>query len=112
MLTVAPHVTPFMMPLAYTGAILLLLGLIGLMIWIFYGWGTKLLRFSARLLIPLGVFFLACEVAWILVALEPSIDFGDASAFLADKKPFWLFGFGFLISGFFMRIVGALRPTH
>jgi UPF0716 family protein affecting phage T7 exclusion len=79
------------------------------MVWVFYGWGTQILRFSGRLLVH---FFLACQAAWLFVALEPSLDCGDAPASLADKKLFWLLGFAFLIPGLFARVVGALRPTR
>ncbi len=103
---------PYMMPVVYAGAALLVLGLIGFLTWLLSGWGTGLMRFSGRLLILLGLFFLACQIAGMILGAEPSINFGDATKFEFNTKPFWMIALVLLIPGFFIRIFGAMRPTH
>ena len=109
MLDVTSTMMPLMRPIATAGEFLIFLGFAGLVIWFFKGWGTRLLRISGRLLIALGVFFLLSQVTWMLAGAQPSLSFEDATLI---GRSFWALGFGFLLLGFFMRVVGALRPTH
>jgi hypothetical protein len=112
MLDLMTKMMPYMMPVAYAGGVLLLLGIIGFAVWIISGWGSGLLRFSSRLLILLAIFFLACQVAGMILGAEPRINFGDAAKFEFNTQPFWLVALVFLVPAFFMRIFGAMRPTH
>jgi hypothetical protein len=107
----AAYVTPFLLPLGYVGGVLLLSGCLGLAIWIFKGWGTRLLRFSGRLLVVFGALFLVCQVVWMGVGLEPRIT-TEASLLEFKSRPFWMVGLAFLIPGFVMRIIGSMRPTY
>ncbi|ADP69863.1 transporter, putative [Rhodomicrobium vannielii ATCC 17100] len=111
MLDAVSYVTPFLLPLGYVGGVLLLIGGLGLVIWIFKGWGTRLLRFSGRLLLVLGAFFLICQVLWMVVGLEPRIT-EEASLLEFKSRPFWMVGLAFLLPGFAMRIIGSMRPTY
>ena len=112
MIELMTQMMPYMMPAVYAGAALLAIGVIALLAWIFSGWGTGLLRFSGRLLVIFGLFFLACEIAGLFLGAEPKINFGDSTKFEFNTKPFWMFGLAFLIPGFIMRLMGAFRPTH
>ncbi len=109
MFDVASTMTPFMGLIATAGELLILLGLFALVVWLFKGWGTRLLRISGRLLIVLGVFFFLAQAIWMFAGLQPRLSFEDATAI---GSHFWVLGFAFLLPGFFMRVVGALRPTH
>ena len=105
----ASHMTPFMGTIATAGESLIFAGLAGLVVWIFKGWGTRLLRISGRLLVGLGAFFLVSQAMWMSVGLQPSLDYEDAPAMGAG---FWVLGLAFVLPGLFMRVVGALRPTY
>ncbi len=105
----ASEMTPFMGAIAITGELLIFAGLVGLAVWIFKGWGTGILRFSGRFLVALGAFFLSSQVLWMFAGLKPSLGFEDAVALGAQ---FWVLGLAFILPGFFMRIVGAMRPTY
>ncbi|MGO9460265.1 MAG: transporter [Rhodomicrobium sp.] len=112
MMELMTQMMPYMMPAVYAGAALLAIGVIALLVWFFSGWCTRLLRLAGRLLIVFGLFFLACEFAGLFLGAEPKINFGDATKFEFNTKPFWMFGLAFLIPGIVMRVLGAFRPTH
>jgi hypothetical protein len=99
------YVTPIAGPLAYVGVALLLLGLTGFVVWVFCCWGTGLMRYCGRSLVVIGALFLMFEAAWLLFGVEPSVK-------NAAGAPFWVLGLGFVFPGVFMRLVGAIRPTH
>jgi hypothetical protein len=112
MLDLTTQMMPYMVPAVYAGGVLLIAGVLALLSWIVSSWGTGLLRFSGRLLVVLGLFFLACEIAWVLLGADPRINLGEAAKLEFNTKPFWMLGLAFLIPGFVMRMLGALRPTH
>ena len=109
MFDVASQMTPFMGPVATAGEFLMLTGIAGLVVWLFKGWGTRVLRISGRLLVALGVFFLLSQAVWMFAGLQPRLSFEDATAI---GSSFWALGLAFLLPGLFMRVVGALRPTY
>jgi uncharacterized YccA/Bax inhibitor family protein len=104
----ASQVTPYLAVAAYAGQALLVLGCAGLAVWIFHGWGTGVLRFSGRLLIALGVFFLACQAIWMIVGIDATLVSGEPEV----GRSFWRLALVYLPPGLVMRVVGALRPTH
>jgi hypothetical protein len=105
---VASQATPYLVVAAYAGQALLILGCAGLAVWIYKGWGTGVLRFSGRLLIGLGAFFLACQAIWMIAGLDAMLVSGEP----AVGRPFWRLALVYLLPGLLMRVVGALRPTH
>ena len=110
-LDLAAQLTPYTTQIAYAGAILLFIGWLALFAWVIRHRGTGLLRLAGRLLILLGVFFLAFQVAAFALGLDTTTNF-DGAWFKIDRKPFWLVGLALLVPGFVLRIVGAIRPTH
>ena len=107
----AAQLTPYTTQIAYAGAILLFIGWLALFAWVVRHRGTGLLRLAGRLLILLGVLFLAFQVAAFALGLDTTTNF-DGAWFKIDNKPFWLVGLALLVPGFVLRIVGAIRPTH
>ena len=107
----AAQLTPYTTQIAYAGAIILFIGWLALFAWVVRHRGTGLLRLAGRLLILLGVLFLALQVAAFALGLDTTTNFDDAW-FKIDRKPFWLVGLALLVPGFVLRIVGAIRPTH
>jgi hypothetical protein len=105
---VASQATPYLVVAAYAGQVLLFLGCAGLAVWIYNGWATGVLRFSGRLLIVLGWFFLACQTIWMIAGLDATLVSGEP----AVGRSFWKLALVYLLPGLLMRVVGALRPTH
>ena len=105
---------PYMAYLVYLGLALLVIGVIAFFIWLFINRCTWLLRLSGRLLILLGVVFLASTVfAYLLGWQPPYYNYGDLASYNFDKKLyFWVLGLILLAGGFFFRIFGSFRPTH
>ncbi len=101
----ASYVTPLAEPLTYAGVSLLLLGLAGFFVWVFCCWGTGLMRYCGRSLVVIGVLFLTFQALWLFSGIEPSFT-------NPGGVPLWAFGLAFVIPGLFMRLVGAIRPTH
>jgi hypothetical protein len=110
-LDLAAQLTPFTTQIAYAGAIILFIGWLALFIWVIRHRGTGLLRLAGRLLILLGVLFLAFQVAAFALGLDTTTNFEGAWVNL-HRKPFWLVGMALLIPGFVLRLVGSIRPTH
>jgi uncharacterized YccA/Bax inhibitor family protein len=104
----ASQTTPYLVVAAYAGQALLFLGCAGLAVWMFHGWGTGVLRFSGRLLIGFGWFFLACQAIWMIAGLDATLVSGEP----AVGRSFWKLALIYLLPGLLMRVVGALRPTH
>ena len=103
---------PYMWYIADAGIALLALGGIAWLIWLINGSATWLLRLSGRLLVVLGIFFVACQIAGYLLGMSAFLNLGDVSKFEFIHLPFWQIGLPFIVAGFFLRIFGAFRPTH
>ncbi len=101
----ASYMAPYAEPLALVGTALLFLGFAGFVVWIFCCWGTGLMRYCGRSLVLIGALFLMFEAAWLFFGIEPSVKY-------AGGAPLWLLGLAFVFPGLFMRLVGAIRPTH
>lgn len=108
------NVMPYMIYLAYVSGALLVIGAVAWLLWVFSGWCTWLLRLSGRLLILLGVIFLAATaVAYLLGWQPPYYNYGDVTNYNFDKKLyFWVVGLILIVPGLFFRIFGSFRPTH
>jgi hypothetical protein len=101
----ASYMTSLTEPLAFAGVALLILGLAGFAVWVFCCWGTGLMRYCGRSLVVIGALFLTFQAAWLFFGVEPSVK-------NAGGLPLWFLGFAFVVPGFLMRLVGAIRPTH
>lgn len=55
----------------------------------------------------LGVFFLASQVARMVLGATPSINFGDSTKFQFDLKPFWEIGAALLVPGILIAPIGS-----
>jgi len=105
-------IMPYMWYIADVGIALLVLSGVAWLIWLLNGRATCLLRFSGRLLVVFGVFFLLCQVAGLLLGMKPWLNLGDINKGEFEALPFWMIGLPFLVVGMFMRIFGSLRATH
>jgi hypothetical protein len=112
MLNVMNQMFPYMKIIAYVGVAFLVLGALALLLWILLHRCSWLLRLSGRLLILLGLFFLACQVAGYFLGMTPEINFGDISKLEFNTMAFWIIGLVLLVPGFFLRILGAFRALH
>jgi uncharacterized membrane protein len=112
MTDIMTQIMPFMTPLAYVGAAVLGIGVLAWLLWIFSGWCTWLLRLTGRLLILIGLVFLASQAAAVFLQLPQELDLGAVAMFGFKTQPFWVVGLIFFIPGFVLRIFGAFRPTH
>lgn len=111
MLDLMVAMMPYMMPLVYAGGVLLALGALATLVRLASGSAAGLARISGRLLMALGVFFLACQVAGMVLGAPPSINFGDATKFEFNLKPFWQIGLALLIPGFLFLLIGGRRTA-
>ncbi len=103
---------PYMKIIAYVGGAFLVIGIIAFVAWLLLERCTWLLRISARVLILLGLFFLACQAAGMYLGMTPEINFGDSSKFEFNTWAFWILGLGLLIPGLVLRLFGSLRATR
>ena len=108
MLDVMIQMMPYMKPLVYIGAALLIIGVLMALIALVSGSGSALARFAASGLIALGVFFLACQVAGAFLGAKPSINFGDPAKFEFILYPFWQIGGVLLVVGLIVRMLSAV----
>jgi hypothetical protein len=105
------NMMPYMWYIADAGIAALILGAIAWLIWLITGGATGLLRFCGRLLVVLGVFFVLCQIAGLLLGMKPWLNLGDINKGEFDALPFWMIGLPFIVTGFFLRLFGAIRPT-
>ncbi len=106
------QIMPYMTPLAYVGVAVLAIGILAWLLWVLSGWCTWLLRLTGRLLILVGLVFLASQVAAVYLQMPQDLDLGKVDIFGFKTQPFWAAGLFFFIPGFVLRIFGAFRPTH
>lgn len=107
MLDMMVMMMPLMMPLVWAGAALAAAGVLFAVISFVSGsaGARRLASVAGLTLIILGVFFLACQVAGMLLGATPAINFGDATKYEFNLKPFWMVGLGFLIPGIVLRLI-------
>lgn len=98
--------------IAEVGGAFLAIGIVALLIWVVLERCTWLMRLAGRVLVLLGLFFLACQVAGMFLGMTPEINFGDIEKLEFNTIAFWIVGLVLLIPGFFLRILGSFRPTH
>ncbi len=109
MLDVMVKMMPFMMPLIYLGGVLIVIGTLATIWQMIGGRGGRIAKFAAWLLVVLGLFFLASQIAGMVLGATPSINFGDSTKFEFDLKPFWQVGLGLLVPGALLARLGRRR---
>lgn len=109
MLDVMVKMMPFMMPLIYLGGVLIVIGTLAAIWQMIGGRGGRIAKFAAWLLVVLGLFFLASQIAGMVLGATPSINFSDSTKFEFDLKPFWQVGLGLLVPGALLARLGRRR---
>jgi hypothetical protein len=111
MLDMMVQMMPYMKPIFYTGVALLALGVIATLVTLANGAAAGMARVTGRLLVALGIFFLACQVAGMVLGAQPAINFGDSTKFEFILYPFWQIGLALLVPGLLILMVGGRRTT-
>ncbi len=88
---------PAMVPMVWIGGILVVLAIV---LYVLAGrTGYKLPLWLSRGAMAFGIFFLACQLAGLLLGANPSINFGDPRQFEFILVSFWQIGLALLIPG-------------
>jgi hypothetical protein len=103
---------PYMWYVADVGLTFLALGALAWLIWLLNGRCTWLLRLSGRILVVLGIFFVASQIVGFLLGMNAFLNLADPNKYEFAPLPFWMIGLPFIVTGVIMRIFGAFRPTH
>jgi hypothetical protein len=108
MMDMMAKMMPLMMPLVWLGLALIAVGVLSVLARLITGspHASRGASWSGTLLLLLGVFFLASQVAGMLLGATPAINLGDATKYEFNLKPFWMIGLVFLVPGLAFR---ALR---
>lgn len=99
---------PAMKPMVYAGFALIAIGfalLLAHMLFRSNNGGYILL--AGRILLGLAIFFIACQVAGMLLGMTPAINFGDFDKMEFILVPFWQIGAGFLVSALILGFIGG-----
>lgn len=108
MMDMMAKMMPFMMPLVWLGVALVVLGILSVVLRLLTGsaLASRSASWSGTLLVVVGLFFIASQAAGMLLGATPAINFGDATKYEFNLKPFWMVGLAFLVPGLVVR---ALR---
>ena len=87
MTDIMTQIMPYMTPIAYVGVAVLAIGILAWLLWIVSGWCTCLLRFTGRLLILIGLFFLASQAVAMFLQMPQELDLGDVAPFGCKRSP-------------------------
>jgi NO-binding membrane sensor protein with MHYT domain len=99
------QIAPYMIMVAYAGVAIAVIAVLAFFSRLFSGRNNWLLQLTSRLLILLGVVFLAYQGAIMATGFVPA-----DNAFFG--KPFWMLALALLVAGFVFRLIGSLRPTR
>jgi len=102
---------PLMKPLVYAGAAVLAIGVLATVVKLLSGKGNGIAWLSGWILVGIGGFFLACQLAGMALDATPSINFADSTKFEFDLKPFWQVGLGMLVPGVLVALIAGRRPS-
>lgn len=114
MLDMMVAMMPYMMPIIWLGWVALGVGLLAWMVGAMVRPNDKpanLLLWCGRVAAGIGIFFIACQLAGMVLGATPAINFGDATKFEFNLVPFWQIGAGFLLAGILYGfITSRLNP--
>ena len=102
MLGVMAAMMPYMMPLIWIGAGLVVAGFALLILGLVVGRGAVLHRgvaWAGALSLLLGAFFLLSQFAGMWLGARPFINLGDSRQYQFVLVPFWQVGLALLVSG-------------
>jgi hypothetical protein len=110
MLDMMAGMMPLMMPLVWLGVALLAVGVISVVARLATNSApaSRGAYWAGTLLVIVGLFLIISQVAGMLLGATPAINFGDATKYEFNLKPFWMVGLAFLIPGLVIR---ALRGS-
>ncbi len=98
---------PFMKPLAWLALAAFVAGLVMTLL---RGEGSrKIGRIAGRLVLGIGIFFLAAQLMGMMLGANPSINFGDARKFQFILVPFWQLGLACLAAAVVLRLLPGRR---
>ena len=116
MLDMMVAMMPYMMPIIRVGQIALGVGLLA---WIASAivrpndLPATVLLWCGRIAAGVGVFFIACQLAGMMLGATPAINFGDATKFEFNLVPFWQIGTVFALAGIVYGFATSrLSPKH
>ncbi|MCB1521702.1 MAG: hypothetical protein KDJ37_14155 [Hyphomicrobiaceae bacterium] len=99
---------PAMKPMVWIGVGFAILGIVLLIAhMLFRSDNGGYILFSGRILLGLAVFFLACQVAGMLLGMPPKINFGDFEKMEFILVPFWQIGAAFLAVALALGFIGG-----
>ena len=100
---------PYMMPLVWLGAGLVVAGFVFLVLGLVIGRGGVLHRgvaWAGALSLLLGAFFLLSQFIGMWLGATPAINLGDSRQYQFILVPFWQVGLALLVSGAIIRRLG------
>ncbi len=71
--------------------------------------GRSFARVAFRVLVAIGVFFVAAQVMGMWLGAEPKINFGDSSKFEFILVPFWQLGIAMLAGAGVLKFIQRRR---
>jgi len=111
MLQMMVAMMPFMKPLVYFGFAAGALGVLLIVVRLLFrsGGANTGIVWAGRILLVLGAFFLACQLAGIWLGAAPGINFGDPRKFEFNIYPFWQIGALFAVVSIVLGFLGGKR---
>ena len=92
---------PFMKPMVWLALVAFVLGLVLALVKV--EGGPRLALVALRVLVVIGVFFVAAQFMGMWLGAEPKINFGDARKFQFILVPFWQLGVAMLAGALVLR---------
>ncbi|MGD9785165.1 MAG: hypothetical protein AB7E80_09320 [Hyphomicrobiaceae bacterium] len=103
---------PAMKPMVWIGAGVTALGFLLLIAhMMFRSSNGGYILLAGRVLLALAVFFLACQLAGVLLGMTPKINFGDFDKMEFILVPFWQIGGAFLVASLILGFFGGRTRT-
>lgn len=93
---------PFMMPVVKLGYAAVAVGallVVGGMFVPSLAQASNWALLAGRVAAGVGLFFIACQLAGMVLGATPAINFGDSTKFEFNLVPFWQIGAAFLLCG-------------
>lgn len=104
---------PFMMPIVWIGYAAVAIGALALVGRMFLPalQNSNLALLGGRVAAAIGLFFIACQLAGMVLGATPAINFGDSKKFEFNLVPFWQIGAAFLLAGIIIGYFAGRRST-
>lgn len=115
MLDMMVAMMPYMMPIIWIGEAALAIGLVAWMVSTIVrpnDLPAAVLLWCGRIAAGIGVFFIACQFAGVMLGATPAINFGDTTKFEFNLVPFWQIGAAFLLAGILGGFITSRVNPH